>query len=280
MKPDDSTRAERWALLSDPHIDADVSAVSRWGESLAGNLRKVVGEILAERDSLDGVIINGDCAHIKGKPGDYRTLAELLEPLREAGLPVLLTLGNHDGRAAFLDVFPRKDPGPVADRLVTVVEGRWVIWLILDSLREAGRVEGELGASQLDWLKGYLAENRSKPVILAAHHYPQPSRDDIFPGTAKVDIPGLLDGEEFLRMANAHPQVKAYVFGHSHDWRVSAGGAEIHQINLPSSSYPFNPSRPVGWVRAEVGPSGMVLELRALDREHPEHGRRQELKWR
>ena len=92
---------EHWALLSDTHIAADPSVKSRQGINMAEHLRKVVAEVLAEKESLTGVLIDGDCAYNDGQPGDYTTLLEILDPLREAGLPVLFTLGNHDDRGKF-----------------------------------------------------------------------------------------------------------------------------------------------------------------------------------
>src|SRR5712671_5228229 len=65
-----------FALLSDTHIDAN----------LKGALRGVV---------------NADCALLRGENGDYATFVELVKPLREAGMPLHLTLGNHDDREHF-----------------------------------------------------------------------------------------------------------------------------------------------------------------------------------
>lgn len=273
---------EHWAFLSDIHIEANPATVSKQGVNMADNLRRVVAEVLAERQGLDGVIINGDCAYLEGLRPDYDTLARILAPLREAGLPIHCTLGNHDDRGPFHEAFADLCPAapPVSGKLVSVVEGRCAHWVFLDSLRFVNKVEGEFGPEQLAWLGRYLAERTDKPVVLVGHHYPQVFRDDIIPGDQKIKISGLIDGEEFLSMVGRFPQVKAYIYGHSHDWRVTSGSDGLHHVNLPPTAYTFNPARPNGWVRVAVDGMGMRLELRALDPAHPEHGQTFELKWR
>jgi Icc protein len=45
-----------------------------------------------------------------GKRGDYEHFAKLIAPLRDAGLPLHLTMGNHDDRAVFYDVLKSEKP--------------------------------------------------------------------------------------------------------------------------------------------------------------------------
>lgn len=274
-----TVKPERWALLSDTHIDANPETEAR-GVKMADHLRRVLAEVLAERDGLDGIIINGDCAYNEGLAADYATLAELLGPVREAGVPVHFTLGNHDDRAKFLEAFAASGSAVVDGKQVSVVEGSCANWVFLDSLRFVNKVEGEFGEAQLAWLRGYLEANPSKPVILVGHHYPQVFRDDIIPSEQKIQIAGLVDSEAFLELANGFPQAKVYIYGHSHDWRVTPDKTGVHEVNLPPTAYVFSPARPNGWVRATVETGGMTLELRALDPAHPEHGKPVTLAWR
>lgn len=272
---------ETWALLSDTHIAADETTVSRQGVNMTENLRRVVAEVAADREGLTGVIIDGDCAYLEGQRGDYGTLAALLEPLRQAGLPIHMTLGNHDDRAPFYSAFSdqRHDPPAVQEKHVSVVRGGAVDWVFLDSLRHVNKVEGEFGPSQLDWLRKVLVELKGRPVILAGHHYPQEFRENVIGGAEKAKISGLVDSEAFLELVAAHPQVKAYIFGHSHDWGVRTSSG-CHFVNLPPTAYVFKPDRPNGWVKAAISDAGMTLELRALDTGYPEHGKVLEFGWR
>lgn len=274
---------ECWALLSDTHIAADASLVSRQGTCMAETLARVVAEVVEEAETLDGVLIDGDCAFDDGQPGDYKTLARLLGPITEAGLPIHFTLGNHDDRDHFVDGLSdeAKEASAVVDgKHVSVVEGRQVNWVMLDSLRFVNQVEGEFGDVQLRWLDRWLSANEAKPVLLVGHHYPQVFRTDVIPSDEEIRISGLVDSRPFLEIAHRHPQVKGYLYGHSHDWKAATDSAGVHQVNLPPTAYVFRPDRPNGWVRASVSANSMTLELRALDQGHPQHGKVKIFEWR
>ena len=92
-----------WALLSDTHIAADTAATSRT-VNMADHLKTAVRDVLSLLESPAGVLVNGDCAFTTGQPGDYEAFRNLLEPLREAGLPIHIALGNHDHRERFWEV--------------------------------------------------------------------------------------------------------------------------------------------------------------------------------
>lgn len=272
---------EVWALLSDTHIAADPALLSRQGVNMADHLRRVVAEVLAEKDTLAGVIIDGDCAYDDGQPGDYTHLLELLNPLKEAGLPIHFTLGNHDDRDAFRTALAQAAiTSPVAAKHCSLIETPFANLILLDSLRYVNKVEGELGAEQLAWLGKLLAGAPDKPAIVIGHHYPQVFREDIIPGDKKIKISGLIDSEPFLEVLRTHPSAKAYIYGHSHTWLTKDDGGGLHEINLPPTAYVFDKVRPSGWVRASLTSTGMTLELRSLDPTHSEHRQRRQLIWR
>jgi hypothetical protein len=75
-------------------------------------------------------------------------------------------------------------------------------------------------------------------------------------------------------------QVKAFIFGHTHDWNLSQHPCGVHLINLPQTAYAFQAGRPSGWVRATLARDSMEIELRCLDLHHPEHAQVKRLKWR
>jgi len=275
-----AAESETWALLSDTHVAADPAEVSRQGVNMAGNLGKVVGELLSEKETLSGVIIDGDCAYIDGQEGDYKTLLGILDPLREAGLPVHFTLGNHDDRGKFAAAIGEvTDSPPVAGKHCTLLETPLANWILLDSLRYVNQVEGEFGAEQLAWIVRLLEANPDKPTILVGHHYPQVFREDIIPGKEKIKISGLVDSEAFLGAIASRKAAKAYLYGHSHTWLLKEEEG-VHHVNLPPTAYVFDAQRPNGWVRATVSREGMDLELRSLDPEHPQHGETHRLAWR
>lgn len=274
--------SERWALLSDIHIHADQSFVSKQGTNMAENLKKVIADVLSEKDTLAGVIINGDCAYNSGLPEDYASVAELLQPLRDAGLPIHITLGNHDDRDVLATGLGKLDgEGVVPGKRCAVVETPLVRWILLDSLLHIPKVEGELGPEQLAWLEKQLADPSGKPAIVMMHHTPVLPPEPV-PGEEKPPrFGGLLDTQALWDILNKSTAAKAHFWGHSHYWGVEVGKeGDYHRVNLPTTAYIFKPDAPQGWVRASLNPKGMAIELRCIDSTNPKHGETHQFVWR
>ena len=90
------------ALLSDIHINADKTFVSKQGVNMWDHLKQVSDEVIALKERPGVVLVNGDCAYNAGRAEDYVTVIEGLRPMREAGFPMHLGLGNHDSREHLL----------------------------------------------------------------------------------------------------------------------------------------------------------------------------------
>ncbi|MEM7601257.1 MAG: metallophosphoesterase [Verrucomicrobiota bacterium] len=271
---------DSWAFLSDTHIAADPGSISR-EVNMTEHLTTVVAELLEEAEHLSGVIIDGDVALDDGQRGDYEQLKKLLQPLVDVGLPIHCTLGNHDDRVQFLGAFPDlAGNSAIEEKHCSVIETAHLSLILVDTLRYVDQVEGELGEAQLNWISKYLKANPDKPSIILGHHYPQVFRTDVIPSDQEIKISGLVDSQPFIELLNTHPAAKAYLFGHSHRWEVREDELDLHHINLPPTAYVFDKARPSGWVRATISPTGMKLELRALDQRHPEHGKIHDLAWR
>lgn len=262
---------DSWALLSDIHIAAERAKVYH-GVSLAGNLTTVVQEILALKRSPAGVLISGDLALNHGETGDYATLIELLQPLRQGGLPVHLALGNHDHRERFWEALRevKSVEGAVMEKQIAIVRSAHADWFLLDSLLKTVDAPGELGEAQRAWLGRALDANPRKPAILVLHHNPGPPEA----------VGSLNDTRELFEIIRPRRQVKAWVYGHSHRWNVSRDESGIQLINLPPVAYTFSKADPNGWVHARLERKGIELELRCLDSTHPQHGKVLKLKWR
>jgi Icc protein len=263
--------ANRFALLSDIHISADRQRVAR-GHHLVKQFLCARDEILSLRPRPAAVIIAGDCAFNEGLPGDYALLRELVEPLRQAGLAPHLLMGNHDRRQNLWQAFPDSAPrGPKLppDRHVALVESPCANWFLLDSMDGPGVVSGRLGEAQLRWLAQTLDAHGDKPALVMAHHYP---------GSVEKKN-GLVDTDALFKVLLPRKQVKAYFFGHSHHSTTSVLDG-LHLVNLPATSYVFGNMEPCAWVDAQVRRDGITLRLNALDRQHPSHGKCQNLVWR
>src|SRR4051812_18151327 len=115
----------RVALLSDTHIAADPKLSAR-GVNMFDHMKQVCGEVLKLDKRPAAVLVNGDCAYNTGEAEDYATFLGLLKPLREAGLPIHLALGNHDHREHFWQAIPDARPSGEAGAGKQPVEDRQV----------------------------------------------------------------------------------------------------------------------------------------------------------
>jgi 3',5'-cyclic-AMP phosphodiesterase len=260
-----------FAFFSDPHIAAD-PAFKNSGVNMADNLAACVRELAAWPAKPATVIVNGDLAFKFGLPEDYATFGKLIEPVR-ALAPIHLSLGNHDARENFWQAFPHdaQQLKSVPQRQAAVFSSDRANWILLDSLDKTNSTPGELGAAQLAWLDDALKAHTEKPALIVCHHNLQtPGWTD----GLKTETPAL--DELFAR----HRQIKAFIFGHTHNWNLSQHKTGVHLINLPPTGYVFTRGRPSGWVRATLARDGMEVELRALDPKHAENAQVKPLKWR
>jgi calcineurin-like phosphoesterase family protein len=261
---------DTFALLSDTHIAADQGLVVR-GTNMAENLRQATREILAWPRRPAAVFVCGDCAYNVGRAEDYAALSERLAPLREGRLPMHLIVGNHDHRENFLrlpGVRAERHP-PIPNKDVALLRTTHANWFLLDSLEKTNSTPGLLDAEQLAWLARTLDANSKKPAIVMVHHNPGISGNT-----------GLKDTVALFEVIRPRKQVKAYIFGHTHTWRVEQDLTGLHLINLPAVAYTFSSSEPSGWVHAQLSPAGMRLELRCLKPNHPAQGQVLQLDWR
>lgn len=259
-----------FAFLSDTHVAADATTIQR-GANMADCLAAAGRELAAWPVKPAAVIVNGDLAFKTGLTEDYARFGKLIEPVR-ALAPIQLALGNHDQRENFWQAFPHDAARlkSVPQRQAAFFSSARANWFLLDSLDATNSTPGELGATQLDWLKGELAARPEKPAIIVGHHNLQT------PGA----VAGLKDTAALEELFAQHRQVKAFIFGHTHNWDISQHASGVHLINLPPTGYVFKDGRPNGWVRMTLARASAEFELRALDPKHPEHAQVKKLSWR
>jgi 3',5'-cyclic AMP phosphodiesterase CpdA len=231
------------------------------------NFVKTVGQVLNLDPRPAGIIISGDLAFLTGQPGEYKMIRELYQPIRAAGIPLHLVLGNHDRRESFWAAFPEAKPAsPAADRQAAVVETPLANWFLMDSLYQTNVTPGLLGKEQLRWLAKALETRADKPALLVAHH--------------NLDgLSGLQDAADLLRTAVDRKQAKAYFYGHTHQWKVGREKG-LHLVNVPATAWLFDAKEPRGWLDVTLQKAGATVVMNALDQKHVRHGERHELKWR
>jgi 3',5'-cyclic AMP phosphodiesterase CpdA len=236
------------------------------------HLRLAVTQILALPKKPTAVIINGDLALSVGTAADYAVVRELIAPLRDAGIPIHLTLGNHDVRDVFMQAFPEMKSAsdlrdPRHNGLIDLPSTRLIL---LDTLDQTPGPAGKLGAEQIAWALARIDEVPTKQVVLVGHHNPQVGGDTShYKG-------GIADTADFWPELAKRPQVKAYIHGHTHEW-TQAKENDIHIISTIACAYVFNANtNATGWTSARFNAHGFQLKLNTLETDHAWSG---ESKW-
>lgn len=260
-----------FAFFSDTHIAANPN--KRFlGVNMSDHIAECIQQVVDWPVNPAAVMVNGDLAFLMGKPEDYSTFSHAIAPLR-ALAPLHLSFGNHDDRGHFWSAFPA-DAAAQKDTLhrqAAVLPAERVNWFQLDSLDRTDGTPGELGTVQLNWLARELDARPDKAAIVLVHHNPQFNNHKT----------GLTDTLALMETVAPRRQVKAIIYGHTHDWHITEHPPSgIHLINLPPTSYAFLAGRPVGWVRVTLAADSADFELRSLDPKHPDHGKVHALKWR
>lgn len=262
----------RFALLSDIHIWEHRDRAQR-GIKPAESFVVARQEVLALRPRPAGVIVAGDCAFNEGHLADYAVLAELVRPIREAGIPMHFVLGNHDNLENFTKTFPEAKPqgdAALPGEHVGVVASPRADWVLLDSLQRSNHTPGLLGAAQLKWLAQTLDAKPGRPALVMAHHNPD----------RREKPSGLVDTDALFKVLSPRKQAKAYFYGHSHCWSHARMPDGLQLVNLPTLVWVFGKAQPRGWVDARLRADGITLTLSALDKKDPHHGQKVELAWR
>lgn len=158
------------AHLSDTHLLADGAPLH--GVDTVDNLRRALERLERSGVAVDAIVHTGDITDL-GEPDAYGRVRELVQPVADRlGCPVVWVAGNHDVRGPLrqelLDAQPSDDP---VDS-VTMVGGLRIIAL---DTSVPMRGHGDLDDSQIEWLRGVLAEPAPNGTVLALHHPPIPT---------------------------------------------------------------------------------------------------------
>ncbi len=257
------------AVLNDTHVGAQQAADS----AIPTNLRHTIDWLLALPKRPAAVIINGDLALKDGRRGDYERFEKLIAPLQAAGVPLHLTMGNHDDRAVFYDVM-KQSSSVVESKFVSMIELPGVNLFLLDSLKATMVTQGLLGEAQLAWLTKLLDAHADKPALLFAHHNPRLGGDPLhFPG-------GLEDSEPLWKTLASREHVKAYLHGHIHH-RNFFEHEGIHILNTPATSYVADKkTSTTGWTMLRMKPGGAEATTHTHQADHAWNGLKVEMKWR
>ena len=208
---------ETAGVAVDPNLSVFLSDIHVSGKNVKGQptyqnplFAKVVDQVLAMNPRPKRALIFGDVALWNGRSEDYAESAPMIQRLKDAGIEVYLTTGNHDHREPLFRFHPRqKEITPVPGRVVSVVDVGTADFVLLDTLKEnpkgegsGNAVDGGLDEAQADWLLAY-AKAAKRPFFCGAHH---PSREL------------TVKGKKLLQHLETNPMFAGYVHGHNHRW--------------------------------------------------------------
>ena len=208
---------ETAGVAVDPNLSVFLSDIHVSGKNVKGQptyqnplFAKVVDQVLAMNPRPKRALIFGDVALWNGRSEDYAESAPMIQRLKDAGIEVYLTTGNHDHREPLFRLHPRqKEITPVPGRVVSVVDVGTADFVLLDTLKEnpkgegsGNAVDGGLDEAQADWLLAY-AKAAKRPFFCGAHH---PSREL------------TVKGKKLLQHLETNPMFAGYVHGHNHRW--------------------------------------------------------------
>ncbi|MFF2605190.1 phosphodiesterase [Arthrobacter koreensis] len=191
--------------LSDTHLLAGPDPLYGAVDSRAKLI--ALFERLAEAERKpEAIVFTGDLTD-KGEPEAYDELRSIVEPAAEQmGAKVIWVMGNHDKRQHFKERLLDEAPDMAPMDRVYEVNGLRIV--TLDST-VPGYHHGELSDPQLAWLRSVLSTPAPEGTILALHHPPVPSVQDL---TVLVELRHQRD----LAAALEGSDVRAVIAGHLH----------------------------------------------------------------
>ena len=208
------------------------------------------------------MVLAGDLADRGRNRQSYEDLKNALAKLQR---PWAVTLGNHDNREVFFEVFgPAWDDGHGFVQSAHEAGGYRVI--VLDSMEKntdpdwpyASAKTGHLCEARLGWLQAQLDAAAGTPVIVVLHH-------PVWPVGIQMDPWCLRDPEPLTEMLSAHGHIRQVIAGHIHmPTTVFRAGIPFTTIagNFSSSFEDFGSQENKG--RRE-GPAQMAVVLGDAD---------------
>jgi 3',5'-cyclic AMP phosphodiesterase CpdA len=193
------------AHISDTHLVEDDAKL--YGDVDAdARLSELLERLEGSHVRPGALVFTGDLADT-GQPEAYRKLHDLVEPLASRlGAEVIWVMGNHDNRAALREHLVREAPSMAPMDRVHDIAGLRVV--VLDT-SVPGYHHGEVSPAQLDWLAAQLAAPAPFGTILAMHHPPIPSVQDL---AVTVELREQAPLAEVLRGTD----VRSILAGHLH----------------------------------------------------------------
>ncbi|MEM7695285.1 MAG: metallophosphoesterase [Pseudomonadota bacterium] len=192
----------KFIVIADTHIVPE--GQRSHGLDTLARLNAAVAFINERHADADFVIFAGDLAD-RGEAEAYLRFKAAIAALTPK---TILTLGNHDHRPTFLDIFGQ-DLAAETSSIDHVIDEKGVRVVVLDSsdpdLRGAGRLE----LQQLSWLEQQLGDAGDRPVVIVLHH-------NITPFHVQTDFIILEEPDALVTVLQKAGNVRQVISGHVH----------------------------------------------------------------
>lgn len=203
----------------------------------------VLAEVLAIHP--DVLILTGDNTN-GGNPEDEKALAGKLQKVVDAGIPVVMTTGNHDYNQSDMQVYAgnfdsllmKEESDPASESYVAIVND--VVLLAMDDGAADQGQTGTFSKETMQWLKAMLKKYEGHKIIFLSHH-------NVLSAVKTADKESYRITNEELPGLLKKYNVQLVLSGHLHSASVLEDG-KLHEI---ISSMPANGDHRLGFLDME-----------------------------
>lgn len=189
--------------LNDDHLHSDTCA----------NMAAILKEVARLEPKPSFIVASGDLTN-RGDAGSYVQIKRLLD-VSGLDIPLLVGLGNHDGRDGFYRGFLGREAGGLKPYdHDAVIDGVHII--VVDSSIPNG-IGGVFEPGQFEWLEARLDEHADLPKLIAIHHPPAIDEDAVDMEWESLTLADTARLRELLKGHN----VVGILSGHIHYDRVT-----------------------------------------------------------
>lgn len=236
--------------------------------------RKVIVQKIAE-DKPAFLLISGDLVANGGDARQWKVFDSETAPLRDAGIKIYPTLGNHDLRGDLpvaLSNYFERFPYLQNSRYYSVKAGNVLILTLDSSLDQPGGAEMQWFDKQIESLPSSVDF-----VLVQLHHPPLTrSRDGMLGGGHSPRAPEE-DMAKFLESRQAKTRAKFVVFaGHVHNYEryeeggvtfitSGGGGATPYMIKREPGDHYTDPGPTYHFCHFDVEPGKLTMHMKKLE---------------
>ena len=216
----------KFIVISDTHIVPQNEVCN--GLDSFKRFELAIESINNDHSNADFCILNGDIVDT-GKIEEYKRFKEVKSKLN---IPLYLTLGNHDNRDNFKQVFNDEysDENGFIQKVIEIKDHRIII---LDTLDINLIGEGRLCERRLNWLEENIKNNKKTPTIIIMHHHVSKIKSPY------IDVIALENPKDFFKILKQNSNIRHIISGHVH---ISSTTIEnnIPQTTIAGSHFSFS----------------------------------------